>query len=373
MKTVKYILVLIVLVLLANACSLTRRVTGSGQTVTHFSDSTRLTEGTIVYALPMTVFTIRIGMEREIEIPGPYAKYAGDLLGLQDVILSGKEKWTIRSIKVNSHEEADPSEFYVIDISGSLQTNVLALKKEGFILDINPETVYSSTGSFIEDEININQFRSSDLGSDEYYVTQTDTVYKRISMDKQFIRVPYSVEKKKKLTTEELAERASRRLMDLREGKILILTGEATVFPQSSAPLDEMNRLEKDYTELFTGKHLTEARTFQYHFIPGREHIGKPLTFLMFSESEGPVEQSSENIIPINIEINPEQKTKDLTIISRQQPETSEQKTDKLYYRIPDVVNLKIKMGEKTIYNSRKLVYQLGEVMQLPSNYIIGK
>jgi hypothetical protein len=30
-------------------------------------------------------------------------------------------------------------------------------------------------------------------------------------------------------------------------------------------------------------------------------------------------------------------------------------------------------MGEKPLYESRRLVYQLGEVLQLPANYIIGK
>jgi hypothetical protein len=38
-----------------------------------------------------------------------------------------------------------------------------------------------------------------------------------------------------KLTTEQLAERAAKRLMDLREGKFMVLIGEANVFPQDVA------------------------------------------------------------------------------------------------------------------------------------------
>ncbi len=87
----------------------------------------------------MTVFTIRIGMEREIEIPGPYAKYAEMLLGLENAIQAENESWRISSVSVSSHQEADPSEFYVIEADAILPSNVLSLKREGFILDLNPE------------------------------------------------------------------------------------------------------------------------------------------------------------------------------------------------------------------------------------------
>ncbi len=368
MKTVKSILLLFIIALLADSCSMLKKKAEPAGQVAHLADTTKLTDGSLVYALPMTIFTVSIGMEREIEIPGPYAKYAEMLLGLQDVILTGNERWRIRSVSVSSHEEADPSEFYVIETEGISAANVLSLKREGFILDLNPASAHNDFSS-IGREININDFRSSDLGSDEYYITQTDTTRRRVKMDNQFILVPYTVEKNKKLSADELAQRAARRILDLRDGKILILTGEANVFPQSSAALDEMNRLEEEYLELFTGKRIVENRTFQYHFIPGMGQSGKPVTLFMFSESGGPQEKG----IPVSIIVTPEKKTRDLTVISRQQSGDAEQKYNRLYYRIPDIANIKIRMGEKQLYESRKLIYQFGEVMQLPANYVIGK
>ena len=50
-------------------------------------------------------------------------------------------------------------------------------------------------------------YYSFDLGSDEYFQLQRDTAYKRMSIDSTFARIPYIVEKKKKLTTDQLAER----------------------------------------------------------------------------------------------------------------------------------------------------------------------
>jgi hypothetical protein len=175
------------------------------------------------------------------------------------------------------------------------------------------------------------------------------------------------------LSEEQLAERSARRLMELREGKIMILTGEANVFPQNDAAINEINRLEKDYTELFTGKTLTKIMEFVYQFVPQKENANKPETIFFFSETTGPETVNSENSIPVTIQLIPEQRTKDITVLTKQPSGTTASMLDKLFYRIPDVAGLKINLGKNTIYSSRKLVSQFGEVMQLPANFIIGK
>ncbi len=129
-----------------SSCFLTKGKVNPSTTVTHLTDTLALRDGSLVYALPRTVFTIRIEFERTIEIPGPYARYAGELLGLDDVILSEGENWSVKSVSLSSHEEADPSEFYVIESNTLMKSNVLALKKEGLILDLNPESQVNPNG-----------------------------------------------------------------------------------------------------------------------------------------------------------------------------------------------------------------------------------
>ncbi|MDO9339020.1 MAG: DUF4831 family protein, partial [Bacteroidales bacterium] len=200
-----------------------------------------------------------------------------------------------------------------------------------------------------------------------------DTAYKRISVDSTFIRIPYAVEKKKKLPIDQLAERAARRLMEMRDGRHLILSGEANVFPQSEAAINEINRLEKEYTELFTGKTLTETRIFSYQIIPGKEMVGKPVILFQFSELTGPVTGTMKGGTPVTVGLIPEQKTKNLTIINKQKAEPNAPKFDKLFYRVPDVVDMKISLGPEILFHSRRLIYQFGEVIQLPANYIISR
>jgi len=69
---------------------------------------------------------------------------------------------------MNTHEEPDPSEFYVIREQYSYcSSNVLALKKEGLILDLNPESFSRSKSIAVAKKPTLYQFMTYDLGSDE--------------------------------------------------------------------------------------------------------------------------------------------------------------------------------------------------------------
>jgi hypothetical protein len=373
MKNLIRLSVLIIFLFIGNSCLTNMPIADSKGVITPLSNPGAIRDGSIVYGLPRTVFTVVVDMERTIEKPGPYAQYAGDLLGLTDVILTESESWSIKSVTVKSHDELDPSEYYVIGATTLFQTNVLALKKEGLILDLNPTLLNSAEKQGSLTESGKTQFNSSDLGSDEYFQVQRDTAYRRMNVDSTFVRIPYVVEKKKKLPIDQLAEKAAKRLLEMRDGKHLILTGEATVFPQSDAAINEINRLEKEYTELFTGKTLNDAFAFSYQIIPQKAMVGKPVVLFQFSDLTGPVTAASKGGKPVTIDFIPEKKTKDLTFSNKGEGKSDSKKYDKLYYRVPDVAVINISLGSEKLFDSRKLIYQFGEVIQLPAYYIIGK
>jgi len=134
-----------------------------------------------------------------------------------------------------------------------------------------------------------------------------------------------------------------------------------------------MNRLEKEYTELFVGKTLKEKRRYNYQIIPQKGLTGKQISLCNFSEINGPVASGDKSGSPVMIEFIPEMKTRNLNTISGKSGTSSSQKVDKLFYRVPDVVNVKVTVGNEILNTSRRLVYQMGDVVQLPSNFIIGK
>lgn len=356
------------------ACSGTKKIVETPVSINPLSDTVTARMGTIVYSLPRTVFTITAAFERIIEIPGPYAQFAGDLLGLDNVIREETESWSITEINLNSHQEADPQEIYVIQTEKFFSSNALALRNEGLILDLNPALAGPPVFNQHLKESIAEGFRPVDLGSDEYYVSQSDTAYRRVALDSTFIRIPYIVEKKRRLTDAQLAERAARRLMEIRDGKIMILTGEANVFPQHEASINEINRLEQQYLELFTGKTFKEKRYFTTQVIPSLSQTGKPVDLFRFSELTGPSEAASGKGTPVRILIDPEQKTKKLAVITPEPVEGAVLTADdNLYYRVPDAAGIKILLGNEILLSARRLIYQYGELVRLPGNYLISK
>ena len=354
------------------SCTAGRKISSANAVVNPLSETGSLTDGSLIYALPLTVLDIYVEVERIVEKPGPYSDYAGDLLGLSDVIRHERERWSIKNIVLNTHNEIDPSQYYIIEATRLLETNALLLRKSGLILDLSPERY--SNAEVLYDNINSasESIKVTNLGSDEYFMSYKDTLYRLVRLDTSFVRLPYLVEKKQKLSTAQLAERAARQLMEIREGKHLILTGETNVFPQDQAAINELNRLEKEYTELFTGKKASEIKTFSFHITPVKETQSTRLTIFRFSETNGLLSADQNSGVPVSIELVPELKTKNLNMIRKSQPGKPAQTYDKLYYRIPDVVTVKISYGDKVLNSSRRLTYQFGEIVNLPSNYVIG-
>lgn len=365
---------LLFLFLISAGCTALHKDTGSDFTIMPLGDEARITEGSIVYALPLTVFEFDIVALKTIDVPGPYAKYAGEMLGLNNVITAEKETWALGGVTAKIVEELDPSQFYVIQGTTLMQTNLLTLKKNGLVLDINPE-VYSRTGfSNLQGSTDNSALLFPDMGADEYVSTMTDTAFRVVKADTAFIRVPYLIEMKKGMTLEQQAADAAQRLLELREGKHLILTGETNIFPQDGAALGEINRLDREYTALFAGKSMTETKHFRIWFTPVLSMAGEKRTIFKFSETGGVLPAAASSGAPVLIELTPSNKTRNLNLIVK--PATSEREAntpDKLYYRVPDVVDFRISSGNETLYTGRTLIYQFGSTVTLPSNFIIGK
>ena len=356
------------------SCGVFQKLPETKTTILPLGDTVKITDGSLVYALPLTVLHFTVTLEHEIERPGPYARYASDLIGIKDPITEAGESWTIKRINITSEEELDPSQFYIIESNSLLQFNALTLKKEGLILDLNPGIYNKNSNLNVQSLSGSGEIGFRDLGSDEYYEVKRDTSYRVVEIDTAFIRIPYLVEKKKPLTTEILAENAARTLLELRDGKQMILTGEANVFPQDNSGISELNRLENEYLSLFTGKRVSETVICNYDIIPERTTGTPQIELFKFSELTGIVNSSSQGGSSIIAELVPAQKTKDLTVIEKKETTSDEPvKFDKLFYRVPDVVNVRVIWNKEIISESRKLIYQFGTVVQLPANYIIGK
>ena len=87
MRTLSKLFILSVVMVGTLSCLSQKKLAEPATVISKLSDASGVKEGSLVYSLPMTVFTIKVEMERTIEVPGPYSRFAGDLLGLNKVII----------------------------------------------------------------------------------------------------------------------------------------------------------------------------------------------------------------------------------------------------------------------------------------------
>ncbi|MCU0458771.1 MAG: DUF4831 family protein [Bacteroidales bacterium] len=367
-------ILLTLLTLVTAGCSVFTGKSADDTKVLPLGDSVPLTDGSLVYALPLTVLEFEIIAVKRTEVPGPFAAHAGDMIGLDRVITAENESWSLTDVRLNTVEELDPSKFYIIQGTTLMQTNMLALRKSGLVLDINPEVYGRTAHSGLTDGSDYSGLLFPDRGAYEYVSTRTDTAYRVVKADTAFIRVPYLVQRKKGMTLEEEAREAADRLMELREGRHMILTGETNIFPQDGAAIDEINRLEREYTALFAGKSWTETKHFRFWVTPDLAMAGKKTVLFSFSETMGLTESPEGPGRPVVMEIVPSGKTRELNLVVR--PVTSQKDlalTDRLYYRVPDVAEITVTLGDEKLCTARKLIYQFGNTVALPANFIIGR
>ena len=83
MKKINLLPLFFIIIMIMGSCWPEKKLTGSGYVIAPLSDTTKIKGGTVVYSLPMTVFTFKVEMERTIELPGPYAKYGRNSLVLR--------------------------------------------------------------------------------------------------------------------------------------------------------------------------------------------------------------------------------------------------------------------------------------------------
>ena len=360
---------LVLVLMLAIGCTTVKEVPVKVKTqVLPLGDSARLYDGSLVYALPQTVLDFKVIAEKTVRKAGPYHQYASELLGLRDVIENDQVVWKLKSVEINSVNELDPDEFYLMKSDGLIETNALKMTNAGLIMDVNP-AVYNKRNfdnrNYSGDE---DQLVYRDMGSDVYYDVEQDTAYKVVNVDTAFVRIPYVLEKRRQLSLAEQAENTARILLELREGRHLILTGEATVFPQDRAAVDEIKRLEDQYISLFAGKSYSRDIEFDFSFVPEENMKNKPVVVFRFSPEKGVLDRNDLSGRPVVAEMMSERKMKGINISG---DSISSGNYDRIIYRIPEIVDIRITDGKRNLGGKRQLIYQFGEKAALPANYII--
>jgi len=297
-------------------------------------------ESVIVYSLPKTQFCIEVETEKVTQKPGMFYRYSERYLASTNVITQEKTVYKLKGVKVSAIAVPDSSRTYSFVPTKKLQTSHLSVNTKGILCGIN---VTPAKKRIIKEEIR--------------------TITKEGSAGSNLL--PLGEEYMMAGSEAKLAEGAAKQIYRIRESRMSLLTADVEKVPADGdsfkSTLEGMNKLERELTELFVGKTITETQTQKIFLTPS-----KPLTnevLFRLSALRGVVEMDDLGGDPYFITLTP-------SVVKTVAPDPkAKQAKAAIYYVLPANTNLSIGNGITTIYSEKFDVPQFGATIPLSEDF----
>lgn len=322
----------------------------------------------MIYALPQTVLKIEVEMLEIKTYRGPYYRFAEKYLGITGVPEENEARWLVKNVTLTIFSETDPAQYYLIaPVKKTFDPgNILYLSDEGFIMDLKKLDAFAieskKAGLFHKTPgvlyTNLTITRNIELS--------IDTLYKTILTDTSFIRLPVLKNEMISKTIDEKAEEAADFIIEIRNGRFELLTGQSDFYPEGSAlefGVNRLDELEEEYLSLFVGKSIELTHTFEFCYIPNSGEVYENIELFEYADQKGVSREITGNGRVVNLLIKKLDKTR---VLDEYRTITQEENLNRLYYRIPDIAEVEIQDGGKSILNERIPVYQYGTILSMP-------
>jgi hypothetical protein len=321
-----------------------------------------------LYALPMNVLKVEVTYREVRYLPGPFGEYAEKYLGITDVIRQQRSTWQIREVSVTPHLEMDPGHFYTVNvIEGEFDPGILKyLEEREVIMDgtrpVREELAEPGMTRDVEQYLPF-----VDLGITGNFEERTETMYKTLVTDTSFVQVPVERSVVEQKSPSKKAEEAADFLLEVRSRRFEMLTGEYEVYPDGEAmdaAIRKLDQLEASYLSLFTGRTVTRTMKKSWFVIPESGPDISVYRLGMFSEQLGFVPPDLLEGAPVEVQIEPTGTTRGLE--NHFGMASGGQSENVLYYRLPDVVILKVKWNDQELLEQRLSLFQAGSMVTCP-------
>ena len=305
---------------------------------THAKVATPGQQKGIYYALPRTVIQLDLMVDKTELVEGPFSDYAY-MVGANDVITSNEVEYVLRDVVMSTYAEADPDATFFVTMN--------AKKGEAQPFYLNAKGILEGVGMVNETPIK----------------PATPSVKVPVSANNKTFKYQYGSSGMR--SEDQQARAAAEMISRIREEKIKLITGfQETAFTldtyrQMYADLDEM---EAEYLSLFVGKRVVTP-IVQTVYVTLSKDV--PLqTVGSFSEDSG-FTTSTYGGSRITVQAISLQTTGNINALSQSAVETISHE-NKMFYRIPETVYLKVTLGNETILERRETLAQFGVFMLAP-------
>ncbi|MCW3805991.1 DUF4831 family protein [Plebeiibacterium marinum] len=313
------------------------------------SDISNATQESLSYLLPKTAIRVEIESEKTIKKTGPYYRYSQRFLNLAEVITEDSEEWAIKGIKITAIGVPDENKRYSIFSTGNTSATMVNLTHDGILAGINNNDV-NTKSNICQKKKKCDNPSLSDINFDNIPLHE-DLLYKT--------------------STAAMAQEAANMIYKIRNNRIDLLSGELENLPPDGKAyktvLEELNKLEKDFVSLFSGKKISFTKKETFLVIPDPISSYNNHVICRFSKQKGIVDPMDITGTPIYFKLNA------ATFKKLENKATEPNKNpikNGLFYCLPGTASIQIIDKNKEISSKNVSLAQYGQVVSMPASIL---
>ena len=164
----------------------------------------------------------------------------------------------------------------------------------------------------------------------------------------------------------QLAKEVADKIEEIRKAKFYLISGDVEMAqnPETfNAMYQKLDEMEKEYTSLLLGKRVSKKVVKTVYVIPNKEVATQ--TVAKFSETEGLTVGTGGSGSMIAVQTLPLNTTTSINAPSQSAVESVSYE-NKVFYRIPEMANVKVTCGNDVLLEDRLIVNQLGVLLMAP-------
>ncbi|MGC8803935.1 MAG: DUF4831 family protein, partial [Bacteroidales bacterium] len=192
-----------------------------------------------------------------------------------------------------------------------------------------------------------------------------DTTYQVVVKDSLVIRRPVVKPRGSVVSQNERAKEVARLIQQIHQRRIELILSEDEPLPTNEKSMqwmiDQLRQMEEAYLQLFLGKTVSRTYLYSLRYVPsGMDKSVQTVEIFRFSPQRGVSSKSDATAIPVTITI--ESQNSIATLRDYQSLFTS-LSTSVIFYRVPEVANVSVAWGSRTLIRQPQQIYQLGALV----------
>ena len=299
------------------------------------------------YALPETMLQLDFIIQETEFAKGPLSDYADRYLEMTDYVEYETTGYKIVDVKMSTKSTPDPNATFFVTFG-----NVRGSNKIEF--DVMPNGIIRGVGQGNA----MKKVESHEV--ETYEQSQCDKEVQPVTGDR-FIGLMSSGK-----TNAQLAKEVADKIEEIRKAKFNLISGyyETAFNPETFEKMQQqLDEMEKEYLSLFLGKQVEKTIVKTVYVVPNKETVTQ--TIAKFSETEGLSVGTAGSGSPITVQTLSMNGTEFINAPSQSAIQSMSYE-NKVFYRVPEMAQVKVSYMDETLIEDRLSINQLGATLMAP-------